>query len=127
LRKKEDFKNMYVISEKDYARLEPYIKIPEQLAETPKYPEKKFAAPIIHVDINAADTIELLSVKGIGESRARSIYKYRQLLGGYYSVNQLREVYGIDSAAYVQIAGQVFIKDSTNINKININTATSKQ
>src|SRR5204863_4153281 len=33
-RKKEDLKKMYVISEKDYARLEPYIKIQEQFAET---------------------------------------------------------------------------------------------
>jgi len=126
-RKKEDLKKMYVISEKDYARLEPYIKIQEQFAETPKYSEKKFSTPVIHIDIGTADTVELLSVKGIGPSRARGIYKYRQLLGGYYSVNQLREVYGIDSAAYLQIAEQVFIKDSININRININTASSEQ
>ena len=126
-RKKEDLKKMYVISESDYARLEPYIKIQEQFAETPKYPEKKFTAPVIHIDIGTADTLELLSVKGVGPARARGIYKYRQLLGGYYSVNQLREVYGIDSAAYIQIAAQVFVKDSTNIDRININTASAEQ
>src|SRR5436190_7819548 len=126
-RKKEDLKKMYVISEKDYVRLEPYIKIEEEPTEASKYSEKKFSVPAIHVDIGTADTIELLSVKGIGQSRARGIYKYRLLLGGYYSVNQLREVYGIDSAAYVQIAEQVFIKDSTNISRININTASSEQ
>jgi competence protein ComEA len=126
-RKKEDLKKMYVISEKDYARLEPYIKIEESFTTTPKYSEKKFSAPSIHIDIGTADTIELLSVKGIGPSRARGIYKYRQLLGGYYSVNQLKEVYGIDSATYVQIAEQVFVKDSSNISRININTASSEQ
>lgn len=125
-RKKEDFKKMYVISENEYARLEPYIKI-EQPSEEAKQPEKKFSHPAIHIDVGTADTIELLSVKGIGSSRARSIYKYRQLLGGYYSVNQLKEVYGIDSAAYAEIVAQVFIKDSTNINRLNINTASSEQ
>lgn len=126
-RKKEDFKKMYVISEKEYVRLEPYIKIQEQLADEAKQPGKKFSSPAIHVDISTADSVELLSVKGIGPSRARGIFKYRQLLGGYYSVNQLHEVYGIDSLAYAEIVSQVFIKDSANINRININTATSEQ
>src|SRR5258706_639823 len=131
-RKKEDFKKMYVISENDYARLEPYIKIKEQQHDTTKYGEKKSFTlvtthPAIHIDIGIADTVELLAVKGIGPSRARGIFKYRQLLGGYYSVNQLREVYGIDSAAYAEIAEQGFIKDVSNISKININTATSEQ
>lgn len=126
-RKKEDLKKMYVISDADYARLEPYIKIQGQQPNTAEHSDKKFSSPVIHVDIGTADTVELLSVKGIGPSRARGIYKYRQLLGGYYSVNQLREVYGIDSAAYAEIAEQVFVKDSTSINRININTASSEQ
>jgi competence protein ComEA len=131
-RKKEDLKKMYVISENDYARLEPYIKIKEQPSETTKHFEKRSFTPVathaaVHIDIGTADTVELLTVKGIGPSRARGIFKYRQLLGGYYSVNQLREVYGIDSAAYDQIAEQVFIKDVNNISKININTATTEE
>ena len=131
-RKKEDFKKMYVISEYDYARLEPYIKIKEQQQGTPEYTEKKpFTPPAtratVYVDIGIADTMELLAVKGIGPSRARGIFKYGQLLGGYYSVQQLREVYGIDSAVYAEIEEQVFIKDPVNVKKININTATSEE
>lgn len=126
-RKKEDLKKMYVISDADYARLEPYIKIQEQPKDISPHPEKKFSAPLIHVDIGTADTVELLAVKGIGPSRARGIFKYRQLLGGYYSVDQLQEVYGIDPVAYSEIVSQVFIKDANNIQKININTASSEQ
>jgi competence protein ComEA len=125
-KKKEDLKKMYVISESDYARLEPYIKIKEEPGGVEKKFDKKFSAPV-YVDISTADSVELLAIKGVGPSRARGIYKYRQLLGGYYSINQLREVYGIDSAAYAEIGAQVFIKDSTNINRININTASSEQ
>ena len=126
-RKKEDLKKMYVISEKDYQRLEPYIKIKETAADTSKYSSQKFTAASIHLDINTADTIELLSVNGIGPARARGVFKYRQLLGGYYSVKQLREVYGIDSASYKEIASQVYIKDTAAITKININTASADQ
>ena len=130
-RKKEDLKKMYVL-QNDYSRLEPYIKIKEQPADTAKHFEKKNFAPdtkrvMAHVDIGIADTIELQAVKGIGPSRARGIFFYRQKLGGYYSIKQLREVFGIDSAAYAEISSQVFIKDTNNIRKININTAAFEQ
>ena len=131
-RKKEDLKKMYVISQSDYERLEPYIKIKEQQASAAVQFEKRIFTSATNsarqlIDVGIADTVELLAVKGIGPSRARGIFKYRQLLGGYYSVNQLREVYGIDSAAYAEIALQVFIKDSSNIERININAASAEQ
>jgi len=130
-RKKEDLKKIHVM-ENEYARLEPYIKIKEQHVDTAKKSEKKIFAQssnhvAVHIDIGIADTIEMQAVKGIGPSRARGIFKYRQLLGGYYSVQQIREVYGIDSVVYSEIVSQVFIKDTTNIRKLNINTATAEQ
>src|SRR5258706_4012457 len=101
---------MYVISENDYARLEPYIKIKEQQHDTTKYGEKKSFTlvtthPAIHIDIGIADTVELLAVKGIGPSRARGIFKYKQLLGRYYSLNQVPEGFGNESAAEAANAG----------------------
>lgn len=56
------------------------------------------------IDLNSADTLLLMRVPGIGESFARRIYKYRELLGGYYVVEQLQEVYGMDRERYEQIA-----------------------
>ncbi|MBK5285614.1 MAG: helix-hairpin-helix domain-containing protein [Bacteroidia bacterium] len=131
-RKKEDLKKIHVISEKDYARLEPYVKIKKQPTDTTKKFEKKnfFAEQkhiSAHIDISIADTIELQAVKGIGPSRARGIFFYRQKLGGFYSIQQLHEVFGIDSAVYAEIAEQVFIKDTSNIRRLNINTATIEQ
>lgn len=55
------------------------------------------------VDLNAADTTLLKRVPGIGSSFARRIVKYRELLGGYYVVEQLQEVYGMDRERYDQI------------------------
>lgn len=129
-RRKEDLQKMYVLKD-DYARLEPYIKIKEQPADTTKHFEKKIfpaesKSSFARIDIGIADTIELRAIKGVGAARARGIFKYRQALGGFYSVEQLREVWGLDSV-YSQIAPQVFIKDTTNIRKININTATVEQ
>lgn len=68
--------------------------------------EYKPAIKII-VDINKADSIALLEVKGIGPVLAGRIVKYRNLLGGYVAVEQLKEVYGLKEEFYDKIKSQV--------------------
>ncbi len=55
------------------------------------------------IDLNTADSMELQRIPGIGEVFARRIYKYRNLLGGYYTILQLQEVYGMDSERFQKI------------------------
>ena len=57
-------------------------------------------APGTLVELNTADTTILKKVPGIGSTFARRIMKYRELLGGFYDVSQLAEVYGIDEERY---------------------------
>lgn len=52
------------------------------------------------IELNSADTTSLKKVPGIGSAFARRIVKYRELLGGFYTVEQLAEVYGIDEERY---------------------------
>lgn len=52
------------------------------------------------VELNTADTTSLKKVPGIGSTFAQRIIKYRDLLGGFYSVSQLCEVYGVDEERY---------------------------
>lgn len=49
------------------------------------------------LDINLADSIAWVGLKGIGPGFAKRILAYRQRLGGFNEVLQLREVYGLDS------------------------------
>lgn len=49
------------------------------------------------VELNSSDSVELTSLPGIGPVLASRIIKYRRLLGGFYSVNQLKEVYGLSA------------------------------
>lgn len=73
-----------------------------------QYPKK--LQPGATIDLNSADTLLLQRVPGIGVSFARRIYKYREILGGYYCVEQLQEVYGMDRERYDQIAPYMAIK-----------------
>jgi competence protein ComEA len=128
-RKKEDLQNMYVISPDNYARFEPYIQIDKaslRLNKTAKveaagnsYPAKSKA---IIVALNSADTLELQQVKGIGPAFARRIVKYRERLGGFYTPEQLKEVFGMDSLRYLEIKDQLSL-DSRQLHPIFINRA----
>lgn len=82
--------------------------------------QEKQAEPI---NINRADSAQLLPLPGIGPVFAGRIIKYRNLLGGFTSVDQLGEVYGMPPETIDLIRSQVFI-DSSAIRKIPIDSAS---
>jgi competence ComEA-like helix-hairpin-helix protein len=49
------------------------------------------------IDINTADSAAWVALNGIGSGFAKRIMTYREKLGGFYQVDQLKEVYGLDS------------------------------
>ncbi|WEK20072.1 MAG: helix-hairpin-helix domain-containing protein [Candidatus Pedobacter colombiensis] len=127
-RKHSDLRKMYTISEQMYERLEPYIRIGNDLESslvltakvyTKRVPIK--SAPVI-IEVNGADTTELDQIKGIGMTFANRIIKYRERIGGFYKKEQLMEVFGLDSVKYEEIKDQVVI-DVSKLKKINVNTA----
>lgn len=78
------------------------------------------------VDINRADSVQLLPLPGIGPVFAGRIIKYRNLLGGFVSVDQLGEVYGMPTETIQRIRNLVYI-DSTVIRRIPIDSASFKE
>jgi DNA uptake protein ComE-like DNA-binding protein len=87
-----------------------------------EYGRKSFVRKEIVVDINEADSAELIEVKGIGPVFARRITRYRDLLGGYHSVAQLIEVYGMDEDRLTDLASQLtcskHLVERLNINEV---------
>ncbi|MFN8416397.1 MAG: helix-hairpin-helix domain-containing protein [Cytophagaceae bacterium] len=82
--------------------------------------EPKTSSKVL-VDLNKADSISFLEVKGIGPVLAGRIVKYRNLLGGYVSIEQLKEVYGLKEENYTKIKTQVMIT-SSGIKKIEVDS-----
>ena len=74
------------------------------------------------IDINKADTTVFIALPGIGSKLANRIVTYREKLHGFYSVQQVAEVFGLADSAFQKIKPWLIIKD-TLITKININTA----
>lgn len=121
---KADVKKMFVISAERYAELEPYIVLPEKLENESDptavnvHPKK---VPVV-VELNTADSTDLVAISGIGPAFAKRILDYRERLGGYYKIEQLTEVFGIDAEKFDAIKNSVKA-DSSYIRKINVNTA----
>ncbi|WP_291856187.1 helix-hairpin-helix domain-containing protein [Marinilabilia sp.] len=73
------------------------------------------------IDLNKADAATLQKLDGIGPVFSRRIVDFRNLLGGFYSVEQLREVYGLSPDLVDKIRAHlvVFPKD---VVKIDVNS-----
>lgn len=76
-RSKEDVKKMYCLPEKQYASLEPYIQIADIKKEIQNFEAKKLISQNALIDLNSADSMQLVSLNGIGAFYAKAILKYR--------------------------------------------------
>jgi DNA uptake protein ComE-like DNA-binding protein len=74
------------------------------------------------LELNSCDSAALVDLPGIGPVLSVRIIKYRNLLGGFASVEQLREVYGLPVETYGLISGRLYV-DTLLIRKIKINSA----
>lgn len=74
------------------------------------------------INLNSCDSSQLESLPGIGPVLSARILKYRNLLGGFVSVEQLKEVYGLNEETYNMVSSRLYA-DTTMIRKIKINHA----
>ena len=109
-RTKRDVAKMRVVDPDLFAKWEPFIQLPDSLPkhEFEKYGDHQKYVNADHpafakdeerhftrnlVEINTADTNQLIELPGIGPAFARGIVKYRDRLGGFRSLDQLNEVW----------------------------------
>jgi DNA uptake protein ComE-like DNA-binding protein len=123
-RKAADLQKMYSLKKEDFNRLMPYI----QIATSPplytpgKPPVKYEKAPPTIIDINQADTAAFISLPGIGSKLASRIVNFREKLGGFHSVQQIGETFGLPDSTFQLIQTRLQC-GAVVLQKININTA----
>ena len=62
------------------------------------------------VNINTAGKEELMTLSGIGSTRAEAISRYREIHGAFQSPRDLLKVSGIKEKTYEKIKGQISIE-----------------
>ena len=145
-RKAEDLKRLYGMTDSMYHALQPYIQI-DALAITqfrdslkrsrwdtatrdsvaqdtmPYYISHKRDTVL---NLRTADTTELMMIPGIGTYRAKQIVRYRKQLGGFTSVEQLREIKALqpllkDSLSADSLLAH-FVLDSVIVEPLRVNS-----
>ena len=132
---KNDLGRCFVIDSIKMNTLRPYIQIDSTLFQTDLYENsiviktdsvidkrKNEVESLVLIELNKADSIQLLKIKGIGPYFSSKIIAYKNQLGGFYIKEQLLEIWNFDSTRYQMVYDQIVI-DPTLIVKLNINQA----
>ena len=61
------------------------------------------------VNLNTATKEELMTLSGIGESRAEDIIRYREENGGFQNIEDIMKVSGIKDAAFQKIKDRITV------------------
>jgi len=126
----EDIRKIWGLKNEDADRLIPFIQIQSATDNYNNYinnysrnnlsAQKKITTP---VDINTATAEELMQLPGMNHSLPYRIINYREKLGSFVNVQQIKTAYGMTDSIYQLIAP--FLKiDLNTIKKININIAS---
>lgn len=86
--------------------------------------KKSFAINHPIIDINKADSADFEQLPGIGEKLSARIVKYRDRIGGYVKVEQLKEIYGLQDSNFLKFKHLLVIQKEFNPTKIFINKST---
>lgn len=88
--RKEDFAKSYAVADSVYVRLEKYIDIPL-------------------VELNTADSLQLVSLPGIGGWYASKILEHRRVLRGFSCKEQLMDIYRFDEDKFNRLCDLVIV------------------
>lgn len=132
---RSDLLKLYALSKEEFQRIEPFIDLPENTIEAEGIDtataeevaqKEKEVMPFVQIDVNEANKQELMKVKGIGPYYAQNILKYRDVLGGFYDIEQLYEVYNLPDSV-VRATSPHFVVNTSAIRKIKVKEASFKE
>ena len=122
-----DIRKMWSLKKVDADRLIPFITIKEREKKLYPKPEwlkkKEFVPTLASVDINTAEADIMSNIPGLKYPLQYKIISYREKLGGFINIEQLKEVQGMDDTVYLTVKKYFMMKEIL-LKKININTAT---
>ncbi len=129
-RRPSDLAKIYGLKPADAERLIPYVRINEPTGQPPVSPPHSDvtsaisgAPPPAVLDINTATAEQWEALPGIGPVLANRIVKFRYKLGGFNSIEQLKQTYGLTETVVEQL--RPYLRLSAQ--KININTASASR
>lgn len=134
-RRPDELRRLYGMNDSLYSTLAPFIRIDTTRTDSLPNPYRAVtdSTPgVIAVkrdtilELNSADTAELMLLRGIGRYTATRIIRYRQALGGFYCVRQLYEVPELPAQRADSLLPH-FVVDTSLITPVLVNRSSVKQ
>lgn len=127
-----EFQKLTKVSDSLLATMSPYFKFPDWVNSKSSHSKnshfKQFTKPkIVVLDINSATAEDLDKVYGIGEALAGRIIKMRNSLGGFVSMEQMSEVYGLSPEVIEKLNESFVVEKQPMLTKIKINDVSIKE
>ena len=135
---RKEFQKVTTISDALLNSISPYFKFPDWVVERNQNMQlsssrdtrlfaKKSKYILTSTDINLAVKEDLKTINGIGEKLSERIIKYRSKLQGFSKLNQLYEVWGLDTEVVDKLLLVFKVINLPNIKKINVNTVSFRE
>ncbi|MES2575760.1 MAG: helix-hairpin-helix domain-containing protein [Bacteroidota bacterium] len=131
----EEFQNVTKVSDSLLAGIAPYFKFPDWVKnkkQSNKYENYAYTAftkkeKIVVIDINQATQEDLVKINGIGDAISLRILKFKESLGGFVSMEQMKDVWGLSPEVIEKLNSHFKVSAVSNIKKIDINNASVKE
>lgn len=105
-RRPADLQKVRALSPAKVKELIPWVRLAgdsQSLAPAPRRPDTLARRAPQAIDINRAQADGWQQLPGIGPARAQRILRYRELLGGFHSAQQVGETYGLPDSVFERI------------------------
>jgi len=127
----EEFQQVTKVSDALLNKISPRFKFPDWVSTRYTVKSKIFTSSKkevkIPLDINKATAEDLKKVYGIGDGLSTRILKERTRMGGFVSMDQIEDVWGLSDEVIVSLREEFVVKELPTFQRININTATIKE
>ncbi|WP_456314636.1 ComEA family DNA-binding protein [Pseudomonas shirazensis] len=131
-----DFQKVTKISDSLLSVISPFFKFPNWPQNEKKFKEGKKEyftntfpkkEKIVTLDINEATQEDFMKIHGIGEALSLRILKQKEILGGFISMEQIKDVWGLSPEVIFELNTHFKISTAPNFKKIAINDASLKE
>ncbi|WP_339918642.1 helix-hairpin-helix domain-containing protein [uncultured Flavobacterium sp.] len=131
----KEFQAVTQVSDSLLNAIAPYFKFPDWVKNKMnnkgyvKYENKAFAKKekVALIDINLATQEDLIKIYGIGEVISLRILKLKESLGGFVSMEQMNDVWGLSPEVVENLNSHFKVYALPLLHKIDINNASLKE
>ena len=131
----KEFQDVTKVSDSLLNVIAPFFKFPDWVNHKKDFKEYNYTRnsafakkeKLTLIDINQATKEDLIKINGIGEALSIRILTQKEKLGGFVSMDQLKDIWGLSPEVILNLNTHFKISKLPNLNKIDVNNASIKE